>query len=115
MSGLKEALERFNRLAGEIAAQEEGSLRFKARFVPVHKIAQQYYCEKKVEMAYVHGEEETLEMKLGKEAHELLLKDTVAVKREELWRKIYSGIPICAREMLLLGKHNSVIILGRRG
>jgi len=112
MIGMKDSLVRFDQLIREIAAKEESRLRFKANVLVVSEIAQQYYCEKKVEMNRTHGEEETFEMKLGKEAHELLLKETVKVKREELWRKIYSGKPVAAREMLLLGKHNGVIIAG---
>ncbi|MBS7655977.1 hypothetical protein KEJ50_05710 [Candidatus Bathyarchaeota archaeon] len=107
MVNLKDSLERFNQLAKEIAMQEEGNLRFKAKFIPVHKVAEQYYCEKKVEMKYIYGEEETLEMKLGKKAHELLLKDAVAIKREELWRKIFSGKPVNVREMLFIKSKNN--------
>jgi len=112
MIGLKKSLERFYQLATEVAEKEESNLRFKARFLMVSEIAQQYFCEKKVEMDRIHGEEETPEMRLGKDAHELLLKDTVRVKLEELWRKIYSGKPVCPREMTLLGKHNGIIIAG---
>jgi len=112
MTGLRENLERFYQLAQEIGEKEEGLLRFKAKALAVREIAQQYYCEKKVEMNRIHGEEETFEMSVGKEAHELLLKDTVRVKLDELWRKIYSGKPICTREMPLLGKHDGIIIAG---
>ena len=51
---------------------EEGDLRFKSKFLTVSEIANQYYCEKQVEMRRIHGEEETIEMQLGKEAHNLL-------------------------------------------
>jgi len=112
MIGLKDSLKRFYQLVRETTTKEEGSLRFKAKALAVSEIAQQYYCEKKVEMNRIHGEKETSEMRLGKEAHELLLKDTVKIKLEELWRSIYSGKPVCPREMPLLGKHNGVIIAG---
>ena len=105
-------IERFNQLANELAIAEEGNLRFKSKFVPAHKVAQQYYCEKKVEMAYIYGEEETPEMKLGREAHTFLLEDTIVVKRVELLRRIFSGMPVPVREMHLLGKHNKIIIVG---
>ncbi|MGC9014955.1 MAG: PD-(D/E)XK nuclease family protein [Thermoproteota archaeon] len=75
-------------------------------------LAEQYYCEKKVEMALLQGKEETLEMKLGKEAHEHLLKGTTVVEREQLLNKIYSGKPVLVREMLLIGKHKDVVIIG---
>jgi len=112
MTGLNEVSSRFTKLAQEIGVAEESSLRFNARLLAVHEIASQYYCEKKVELKRIHGEEETPETKLGKEAHELLLKDTVAVRREELWREIASGKPVGVREMRLLGRHKNIIVAG---
>lgn len=103
---------RFDELVREIAAKEESSLRFKAKALAVSEIANQYYCEKKVELNRIHGEEETFEMRLGKEGHELLLKDATRIKRRELLCKIFSGEPVMVREMLLLGKHGSTIVAG---
>jgi hypothetical protein len=51
-------------------------------------------------------------MKLGRKVHKVLLKGSVKIKLEELWRKIYLGGPILAREMPLLGKHSNIIIAG---
>jgi len=109
---LKATLERFDSLVKELAAIEEGTLRFKSRLLSVSEIAAQYYCEKKVELSHIRGEEETPEMREGKVAHELLLKDAVKAEREEILRRIFSGKPTLVREMPLLGKYNNVIIAG---
>ena len=107
-----ELIKRFEELIKEVAEAKETRLRFGAKFLSVSELAEQYYCEKKVELKRLYGEEETPEMKLGKEAHEILLKDSIKVKREELWHKIYLGKPILVREMPLLGKYADIIIAG---
>jgi len=103
---------RFSELSEEIIKKEKSNLRFSAKFLSVSEIATQYYCEKKVEMEQEYGKRETPEMKIGEEAHELLLKDSVKVKREQILKKIYSGEPTLVREMILLGKHKDIIIVG---
>jgi CRISPR/Cas system-associated exonuclease Cas4 (RecB family) len=107
-----ESLKHFEELLKEAAEAKEARLRFGAKLLSVSELAEQYYCEKKVELKRLYGEEETLGMKLGKEAHEALLKGSVKIKLEELWRKIYLGRPVLAREMPLLGKHSNMIIAG---
>jgi len=109
---LEEHLRRYGALIKDLSAIEERVLRFKSKLVAVSEIAAQYYCEKKVELRRIHGEEETPEIKEGKVAHDLLLKDTVQASREEILRKVFSGEPVMVREMPLLGKHNNVIIDG---
>jgi len=112
MQSWKELLDRFHETIKEIASIQEGNLRFKAKFVTVSELAGQYYCEKKVELVRLHGEEETPEMAIGKKAHEELLKDSVKLKLEAVWRKIFAGEPVGVREMLLIGKHDGTIIAG---
>lgn len=90
----------------------KGNLRFNQSFIPASSIAEQYYCEKKVELAYIYGKKETLDMKLGEEAHEKLLEDTTRIELRECLSKIISGIPIVVREMLLLCEYKEVIIAG---
>lgn len=102
----------FKELVKELTERERKDLRFEARFLPVSEVSTQYFCEKKVEMERIYGRKERLEMRIGKEAHELLLKDTVMVKREQLLHEIYSGKPTLVREMRLIGKHEDIIIVG---
>lgn len=109
-------LKRHDALLKELSEEQEkgeGRLRFKRPFVLVSDIAQQYFCEKKVEMQYLHGEVETERKMTGTEAHEKLLEGSIKAKREDVWKNIHGSAPIFAMEMLLLSKHKDVILAGR--
>jgi hypothetical protein len=106
----------FDSLAKEIAEKQkrsEGNLRFNRSFIPASDIAEQYFCEKKVEMDYLHGDVETEEKSIGTEGHEKLLEGSVEIKRQELWKKIYGKEPTFALEMLLLAKYKDIALAGR--
>ncbi len=92
---------------------QEGELRFNRSIVIASDLAQQYFCEKKVERGYVLGEIETERKSLGTEAHQKLLEGSEKVKREELWQKIFSEKPVLALETLLLARYKNVILAGR--
>jgi hypothetical protein len=106
-------MEELGRLVKELAEGGTPGLRFGVKCIAVSDVAAQYYCEKKVEMAYTYGQVETLSIKRGKEAHELLLKDAVEIGMRQAFQRIYSGEPFWAREMPLLGRHGDVILAGR--
>jgi hypothetical protein len=89
------------------------SLRFGQTCVSASSIAEQYFCEKKVEMQYIHGKVETESKQLGTEGHEMLLADTVKVKRVELFERIWSGERVIVHEMLLLSRCRDLILVGR--
>ena len=91
----------------------DNSLRFGQTCVSASGIAEQYFCEKKVEMEFIHGKVETESKQLGTEGHEELLIDTVKVGREEILKRIWSGESIVVHEMLLLSKNKDLIIVGR--
>ena len=97
----------------EIIKNQKSKLRFGAHLVPASSIAEQYYCEKKVELAYMFGEVETEDKITGRENHEKLLQETVRIKAEELWAEISSGAPVVVREMFLIGKYGDVFVAGR--
>jgi len=115
MSEWKAQLDKFDSLIRELRqAQEAGSsLRFGRLMISASDIAEQFYCEKKVEMEYIHGEVETEAKNVGTEAHENLIEDSVRVKREQLWKNIYSDKPVFALEMLLLAKYGDVFLAGK--
>jgi len=116
MSRWKHQLEDYNSLVKELLEKREkgeSGLRFNRPFILASDIAEQYFCEKKVEMQYLHGEIETEEKTIGTEAHEKLLENSVKIKRRELWQKMYGTRPVFALEMLLLAKHKDVILAGR--
>jgi hypothetical protein len=90
MTEWKAQLESFDSLLKELKQnREQGSrLRFGRSVIVASDIAEQFYCEKKVEMEYLHGEVETEAKNIGTEAHENLTEDSVKVKREQLWQDI---------------------------
>jgi CRISPR/Cas system-associated exonuclease Cas4 (RecB family) len=115
MAEWKEQLKNFDSLLEQLGQNREegGRYRFGRSVVVASDIAEQFYCEKKVEMEYLHGEVETEAKNIGTEAHENLTEDSVRVKREELWRKIYGAKPVFALEMFLLAKHGDVVLGGK--
>jgi hypothetical protein len=115
MTTWEQQLKSFDSLLEELGQSrvEGGRHRFGRSVVVASDIAEQFYCEKKVEMDYLHGEVETEAKNLGTEAHENLTEDSVRVKREELWRKIYGTKPVFALEMFLLAKYGDVVLGGK--
>ena len=116
MTKWKAQLEIFDSMLKELRRRRQegdGRLRFDRSAVSVSDIAEQYYCEKKLEMEYLHGEIETEAKTIGSEAHEKLIEDAVEIKREALWRKIYGKEPVLAVEMFILGKYRDVFLAGQ--
>ncbi|MGA3290796.1 MAG: hypothetical protein ABSD42_11230 [Candidatus Bathyarchaeia archaeon] len=107
MTDWKAQLETFDSLLRELSQnqrEQNGRLRFDRPFVIASDVASQFYCEKKVEMQYIHGKVETEAKHIGTEVHEKLTEDSIKVKRAELWQKIYGTKPVFALEMFLLSK-----------
>jgi CRISPR/Cas system-associated exonuclease Cas4 (RecB family) len=116
MNKMENQLKAYVSLAEDLARQwekGEGRLRFNSRLIVASDIAEQFFCEKKVEMQYLHGDVETEAKTVGTEAHEKLLQDSVRIRRKELWHRIYGKRPVFALEMLLLAKHKDVVLAGR--
>lgn len=111
----KDSLKKFEGLISELAEKVEkgeDELRFSLPAIAASSIANQYYCEKKVELTQRYGREETPEMRLGTEAHEKLLEGTIKTERAKVWRRIASGRPTMVREMPLLGKYKDMLLMG---
>jgi CRISPR/Cas system-associated exonuclease Cas4 (RecB family) len=115
MNDWKSQLSAFDTLLKQLRDQQGKSskLRFNRSIIIASDIAEQFYCEKKVEMEYLHGEVETEAKNIGTEAHENLTEDSVRVKREELWRKIHGAKPVFALEMFILARHDNVVLGGK--
>ncbi len=116
LSRLRTQLENYEFLLKKLdekRGESEGKLRFNRTFIIASDIAEQYFCEKKVEMKYLHGEIVTEAKTVGTEAHERLVEDAVEVKKEEFWEKIYAKKPVFALELLLVALYDDVILAGR--
>jgi len=115
MAKWKNQLEIFRSLRRELSANREslaGKLRFARSVIIASDVASQFYCEKKVEMKYLHGEVETEEKTIGSAAHEKLEEDAVNIEREDLWKKIYGGEPVLAVEMFILARYRDIVLGG---
>lgn len=116
MSKWKRQLDSYYSILEEISKKQgtgQTELKFDRAFVIASDIAEQYFCEKKVEMQYVHGRIETEEKTIGTMAHEKLLEDSAKIKKKDLLRKIYGKKKVFALEMLLLARYKDVILAGR--
>ena len=93
--------------------KEEGNLRFNRKNIKVSDIASQFYCEKKVELGYIHGTLKTEEMKIGKEAHEKLIEGGKEVKLKEIWKNIYTKPRYWLAEFPFLVKYKNIFLIGK--
>jgi CRISPR/Cas system-associated exonuclease Cas4 (RecB family) len=111
----KKQLEDFDSLIRELKENRNAHarLRFGRSVIAASDIAEQFYCERKLEMEFLHGEVETEAKNIGSEAHESLTEDAVKVNRERLRQDIYSDKPMFALEMPLLGKYGDVFLAGK--
>jgi CRISPR/Cas system-associated exonuclease Cas4 (RecB family) len=112
----KTQLKNFELMLKEFRQKREepkGRLRFGRSVIIVSDIAEQYYCEKKVEMQYLHGEIETEEKTIGTLAHEELEEDAVKIGRADMWKEIYGKKPVFAVEMFILAKYKDAILGGK--
>lgn len=114
MNSYKRCLEIFESLVDELALNKgERELMFDRPVVIAADIAEQFYCEKKVELSYLYGKVETEAMLQGTEGHEKLVEGSTEVAREELFRQIFENKSIFVLEMLLLGKYGNVVLCGK--
>ena len=74
MTVWKAQLENLNSLFEELRRNRElgCELRFGRSVIVASDIAEQFYCERKLEMGYLHGEVKTEAKAIGTEAHEKL-------------------------------------------
>jgi predicted RecB family nuclease len=106
-------LEEFNSINKQLTEKkQEGQLRFNRKVVRVSDVADQYYCEKKVEMRYTFGRIENYEMTRGSQWHERLLDNMEKIKFKDIWKKIYEPNPLYVSEIPLLTRYRDIIIAG---
>jgi CRISPR/Cas system-associated exonuclease Cas4 (RecB family) len=116
MSSWKSKFDNYKVLLNELDNQREmgqTGLRFNRSVIIASDIAEQYFCEKKVEMQYLHGKIVTEAKIDGTEGHEKLLEGAAEVENEELWKKIDESETILALEWFLLARYDDVLIGGK--
>lgn len=113
MRRLERYLEIESSLRKRLHDADNSSLRFNQLYVRASEIAEQYYCERKVEMEHLYGRVETETKKQGSEGHEALQTESVEVERSELLKEIFGGEPIIVHELPLLAEYRSIVLAGQ--
>lgn len=100
---------------------------FRAKGLMVSELAQQLWCEKRVEMELLHGKEETEEMRAGGERHRELFEEITPILLvqpetwiDEIFVRCYQMWLLChkvknegmARELPVYGKVGTMLIRG---
>ena len=93
--------------------QGEYTVRFDRLWVSASSIAEQYFCEQKVELHHQLGDIETEEKQLGSEAHEELTADADITSRTKLFDRIYSDQLTVAQEMPIMSRYHDLVLLGQ--
>jgi len=93
---------------------EKPKIRFDLDVVPVFSIAEQWYCEKAVDLHYRHPEIlfSTPELAVGTTEHEFLASEAKILTEQEISKIIRSGKAISLRETPFKGTYRGVLIKG---
>jgi hypothetical protein len=110
----KTILARYNAVLDAIN-DSENKLRFGRGSFSIADVAQQFFCEKELELDYKYPQEPTEDMSSGKEGHENITSLATLVSKE---RAIEDAVvvrkkPICIYEFGLGWQYKDVPILGR--
>ncbi len=93
--------------------QSDVEYRHGVKAIRVSDIAQQYFCEAKVENEYIHGKIETEAKKEGKEIHELMLTAEEELELEKLVEKIAVKSRTFVAELTLISKIDGCYVIGK--
>jgi CRISPR/Cas system-associated exonuclease Cas4 (RecB family) len=97
----------------ESRTQGDTVVRFGRPWVAASNIADQYYCEQKVELRCLLGEIETEVKQQGSEGHDELAADAITTSRHELFQQIFSEQLTVAQEIFLLARYKGLILVGQ--
>jgi len=90
-----------------------GQLRHNQRYVRASEIAEQFYCEKKVEMEHLYGRVETETKRKGSEGHESLQAESVEIELTEVLEEIFSDGSVIVHEFPLMAEYRGVVLAGQ--
>jgi hypothetical protein len=106
-------LDRYNQILDAIPTGK-GKLKFGRNTIRISDIAQQYYCEKALELKYEHPLPRTQRMIDGESGHESITSKAEPISREESVKEalVKREKPICIYEFGIAWKHKDIPILG---
>ena len=92
----------------------EGRLRFGRNAISISSIAQQYYCEKAVELNYEHPLTPTQKMIQGEAGHESVTTLAEPISKEESFKEalVEREKPVCIYEFGIAWEHKGIPIIG---
>lgn len=95
-------------------SEGKGNLRFGRRAVKISDVAQQYYCEKALELRYEHPLPPTERMQKGEAGHENITALAEPISREESIKEALEKRekPLCMYEFGVAWKHSGIPIIG---
>jgi hypothetical protein len=91
----------------------ENPLRFDNRYIKISDLASQYYCEKKVELKYIHGDIDTEEKLLGREGHDEIAQEFVEVTMQQAWERMFTTPHLSLSEFLFFAKYKDLYLAFR--
>ena len=94
--------------------ESKGKLRFGRNAVSISSIAQQYYCEKALELSHEHPLPPTQKMKQGEAGHESVTTLAEPVSKEECFKEalIEREKPVCIYALGIAWEHKGIPIIG---
>ena len=94
--------------------ESKNKLRFGRSAISISSIAQQYYCEKAVELNHEHPLPPTKKMKQGEAGHESVTTLAKPVSKEESFKEalVQREKPICIYEFGIAWEHKGIPIIG---
>lgn len=92
---------------GKTIQQNTNLLRYGKKCVGASTIADQFYCERKVELRVIHGEKESEELIIGREGHEGLVIGIEKSSHKQTWKRTYEGNLIWLVECIFFAMFNN--------
>ena len=109
-----EILNRYTEVMNRLL-KSKGELRFGRSAISISSIAQQYYCEKALELSHEHPLPPTEKMKQGEAGHESITTLAEPVSKEECFKEavVAREKPVCIYELGITWEHEGVPIIGK--
>jgi hypothetical protein len=108
-----EILDKYNEIMNHVF-ESKGKLRFGRNAISISSVAQQYYCEKAVELNHEHPLPATKKIKQGEAGHESVTTQTEPVSKEESFKEalLEREKPVCIYEFGIAWEHKGIPIIG---
>jgi CRISPR/Cas system-associated exonuclease Cas4 (RecB family) len=104
-------LNQYNSVMGRVYKSKR-RLRFNRCSVSISSIAQQFYCEKALELSFEHPLPPTERMLQGEQGHESITSQAIPISKEESIKEAIKEKRVCIYEFGIGWEHNGIPIIG---